>query len=69
MPTEPKQVCVQLPTSTDNVALPTFACRTPAAADREATGRYLVLSGPTAANPPQMPGEIDRQTDGRKTVS
>ena len=32
--TRPKQVCVQLPTSTVNVALPAFARRTPFAAWR-----------------------------------
>jgi len=59
-----EQVCVQLPTSADNVTLPTFAanrhaaapCCGTAAAGRPAAAavdRYLLPAGPTAAKPPQ----------------
>ena len=61
-----KQVCVQLPTSAVNVALPAFA-----AARRAAIHRYLLPAGPTAANPPRVAaaGERDRQTDGHRSVT
>ena len=69
-----EQVCVQLPTSAVNVALPASAAvRRRAAAPRccgtgrAAIDRYLLAAGPTAANPPHAAaaGERDRQTDGR----
>ena len=68
-----KQVCVQLPTCADNVALPAFAAERRAAAPcccgagRAAIDRYLLPAGPTAANLPHAAaaGEWDRQTDGR----
>jgi len=67
-------VCVQLPASADNVALPAFAAARHAAARlllSAAINRYLLLSGPTAANPQQRSaaGECDRQTDGHDTVT
>jgi len=45
------------------MALPAFA----AAERRAAVDRYLLLAGPTAANPQhrRAVGEWDRQTDGR----
>jgi len=52
-----KQVCVQLPTPADGVALPAFAaaCRAAAqlllTAGRAAIDRYLLVAGPTAAIP------------------
>jgi len=58
-----KSICVQLPTSAVNVALPAFA-----AGRRAAIDRYLLSAGLTAANPQQRraAGEYrDRQTDGR----
>jgi len=67
-----KQVCVQLPTSVDNVALLAFA------AERRATAidRYLLPAVPAAANPPQRQAAVDRldrqtdrQTDGHCTVT
>ena len=62
-----KQVCVQLPASADNVALLAFD-----AARRAAIDRYLLLAGPTAANPPSGGGRMmactDRQTDGCPTT-
>jgi len=51
-------VCFQLPTYAENVALPAFAAASRAAAPcwcgagRAAIDRYLLLAGPTAANPP-----------------
>jgi len=56
-------VCVQLPTSADNVALPAFAAaRLLLAAGRAA----ILLVGPTAANPQRRPIDgADKQTDGR----
>jgi len=65
MPTNLKQVCVQLSTSADNVTLLAFAAERRATA---ATGdRYLPPAGPTAANPPhRMQRSIDgtdRRTD------
>jgi len=53
-----KQVCVQLPTCAENVALPAFAAARRAAAPcccdagRAAIDRYLLPAGPTAANLP-----------------
>jgi len=52
-----KQVCVQLPTPADGVALPAFAAARRAAAQllltasRAALDRYLLVAGPTAAIP------------------
>jgi len=44
-------VCVQLPTSAENVTLPAFTAE---GAGRAAIDdRYLLAAGPTAANPPQ----------------
>ena len=76
-----KQVCIQLPTSAVNVALPTFAAVRRAAAPcccgacRAAIDRYLLPTGPTAANPPyaaaavKLNRETDEQTDiGTDTV-
>jgi len=65
-----KQVCVQLPTCADNVALPAFAAARRAAAPcccgagRAAIDRYLLPAGPTAANLPHAAaaGEWDRRT-------
>jgi len=53
-----EQVCVQLPASAVNVALPAFTAARRAAAPRccgagrAAIDRYLLPAGPTAANPP-----------------
>ena len=66
-------VCVQLPTSAVNVALPAFAAARRAAAPcccgtgRAAVDRYRPPAGPTAANPPHASAaeESDRRTDGR----
>ena len=63
------QVCTELRTSADNVALP--ACGATAAADcrlagRAAVDRRLLAAGPTAANPQQRRAAAewrDRQTD------
>jgi len=69
-----KSICVQLPTSAVNVALPAFAAGRraatplPLSAGRAAIDRYLLSAGLTAANPQQRraAGEYrDRQTDGR----
>ena len=70
-----KQVRAQLQTSADNAALPAFARRDATAAarllltaGRAAIDRYLLLAGPTAANPPsgvRWMGQTDRQTDGQ----
>ena len=70
------RVCVQLPTSADNVALPAFVAAGRAVArlllstGRAAINRYLLASGPTAANPLQRRGVAgrdgtDTRTDGR----
>jgi len=54
-----QQVCVQLPTSAVNVALPAFAAARRAAAPcccgagRATIDRYLLSAGRTAANPPR----------------
>jgi len=67
-----KQVRAQLHTSADNAALPAFARRdaTTAArllltAGRAAIDRYLLLAGPTAANPPSGVRRNGTETDGR----
>jgi len=55
-----EQVCVQLPTSTDHVALPAFAAARRVAARQlliaggAAIDRYILAAGPTAANPPHV---------------
>ena len=62
---------VQLPTCTENVALPTFVAARHAAAlcccgtSCTAINRYLLLAGPTAANLPHAAAAYkwDRQTD------
>jgi len=62
-----QQVGCQLPTSADNVALPTFArrCCSAAVADRATIDRYLLPAEPTAANPPRRRAAVgwDRQRD------
>ena len=71
-----KKVCVQLPTSADNVALPAFAAERRAAArllltaGRAANDRYLLAAGPTAANPQQRRAVdwTDLQTEGQTDV-
>jgi len=77
--TQPEQVCVQLPTSADTVALPAFAAVRRAAsscccgAGRAAISRYILPSGPTAADLPPLPHAVQRakhrrtngQTDGQ----
>jgi len=70
-----KLVCVQLPTSADNVTLLELAAKRHAAvrlaAARPAAAavdRYLLSAGPTAANPPQRHAVVDRrdrETDRR----
>jgi len=63
-----EQVCVQLPTSADNVTLLAFAAAERRAAVRRVIDRYLLPAGPTAANPPQRYAVVDRwdrQTDRR----
>jgi len=68
-----QQVCVQLPTSADNVTLPAFAAVRRVAArlllttGRAAVDRYLLA----AANPQQWRSAAgwDRQTNGRPTVA
>ena len=74
-----KQVRAQLHTSADNAALPTFARRDATAAarllltaGRAAIDRYLLLAGPTAANPPsgvRRMGQTDGRTVGRATLA
>jgi len=64
------QVCVQLPTSANSVALPAFAL----SASRAPVDRQLLpAAGPTAANLQQLPwamlGQTDRQTSGHCTVT
>jgi len=53
------QVCIQLPMSVDKVTM-CYGAEHPAAIDR-----HLLLTGPTAANPPHAAaaGEWDRQMD------
>ena len=64
-----QQVCVQLRTYADNVALPAVARRT--AVRRAAIDRYLPPAGPTAAmyvavnRPTDGQTETDGETDGR----
>ena len=66
MPTNLKQVCVQLSTSADNVTLLAFAAERRATA---ATGdRYLPPAGPTAANPPHQYAAVDRWDRRTDTV-
>ena len=69
-----KQLCVQLPTSADNVALLAFAAARRAAtwlrlaAGHAAIDRYLLVAGHTAANPPQRRATnqmLERWTNGR----
>jgi len=61
-----KQVCVQLPTPADDVALPAFAAARRAAAPllltagRAAIDRCHLVAGPTAANLLRAAGEWDR---------
>ena len=50
-----QQFSVQLPTSASNVTLLAFAAEQSAAVDR-----YLLLAGPTAANPPHVAAAVDR---------
>jgi len=64
-----KQVCVQLPTSADNVALPAAFAAVRAvlrpmqlSAGRAAIDRYLLHAGPRQQT--RMTGRTDRQTDG-----
>ena len=67
--TSAKQVCVQLPTYAENVALPAFAAALRAAAPCccgtgcATIDRYLLLAWPTAANIPHAAaaGELDRR--------
>ena len=75
--TQLKQVCVQLPTSADNVALSTFvaACRA-AARLLLSIDQYLLHDGPTAANPQERSAadKCEKQTDrqlsnGHRTVT
>jgi len=70
--TQSEQVCVQLPTSADNVTLPAFAAVRRAAARLllGAGQQSIVHTGPTAANPQlrNAAGEWDRQTDRHRTV-
>jgi len=65
------QVCVQLPTSVDNAALPAFTAARRAAArllltaGRAAINRYLLAAGPTTANSinrMRRPDETDVRT-------
>jgi len=70
-----QQVCVQLPTSADNVELPAYAAACHAVAQllltasRAAIDHYLLPAGPTAANSfatacsGRMMGRTDRQAD------
>ena len=67
-----QQVCVQLPTSADDVTLPAFAAERSAAArwlpsaGSAAVDRYVLPAWPTAANPQQRRVVAkcwDRQTD------
>ena len=63
-----KQVCVQLPTSADNATVFAGCCWAPAVQH----DRYLLPTGPTAANPPHAAAAVDRldrQTDGCHTVA
>jgi len=67
-----ERVCVQLqlPTTAGDVALHAFArCKTLLRAGRAAIDRYLLLAGPTAANPQQLRAAArrDRRTDHRRT--
>ena len=74
-----QQVCVQLPTSADNVALPAFAAARRAAARLLLTagppcsnrfislGRRAHSSKPTAAVRGGRMGQTDGRTDGRRT--
>ena len=65
-----RQVCVQLPTYADNVAMPTFARRMQLllSAGRAAIDRYLLPAAagllPLACWDTQMHRQTDRQTDG-----
>jgi len=68
-----QQVCVQHPTSADNVTLLAFAAERNVLLRRlvaAAIDRYLLLAGRTAANPPQRHTAVnrwDRQTEDRRT--
>jgi len=70
-----QQVCVQLPTSADNVTLLAFAAERNVLLRRlvaAAIDRCLLLAGRTAANPPEWHAAVnrrDRQTDGHRTVT
>jgi len=66
------QVCIQLSTRADNVALFAFADERRAAAAACIESIDISCSGPTAANPPQQSAAVDRrdrQTDGHRTVT
>jgi len=70
-----KQVCLQLPATADNVALPASTAERRAAArllltaGRAAVARYLLAAGPAAANPRnsgvRRPDGRNGQTDGQ----
>jgi len=71
-----KQICVRLPTTANNVALPAFAAaRLLLTAGLAAIDRHLLPAEPIAANPPQQrakagrdrqTGQTDRRTDARQ---
>jgi len=66
-----EQVGTQPPTSADSVALPAFAAaRRAAAAERRpcAIDRYLLPTGPTAANPPQRFYMLSVYVDGKVSM-
>jgi len=66
-------VSAGLTTSADNVPLPAFAAARLLllTAGRAAIDRYLLLVGPTAANPQRRRAAVgwDRQTDGHPTIA